>query len=144
MNKWEVRLVRAKASSQQNCPCPHENAFAFIRRTHPDALCIPRRRYACPWAGCPLVPTGRLNNLKLEMHNYSFDAYLCIGIFGCKWANRVVKTHSRMLLIIIRVRCRQKCSHIFGSEEPNLIGRRTKSYCHKNQIFRPEDLTAFF
>ena len=38
---------------------------------------------------------------------------------------------------------RRKRSHIFGSEEPNLIAIRTKSYRPKNQILWAEDLAAF-
>ena len=37
----------------------------------------------------------------------------------------------------------RKRSQIFGSEEPNLIAIRTKSYRPKNQILLPEDLAAF-
>ena len=37
----------------------------------------------------------------------------------------------------------RKRSHIFGSEEPNLIAIRTKSYCPKNQILWAEDMAAF-
>ena len=52
--KGEVRPAGAKASSCRTAHAPW-NAFAFTRRPHPDALCIPRRRYACHWAGCPLA-----------------------------------------------------------------------------------------
>ena len=37
----------------------------------------------------------------------------------------------------------RKRSQIFGSEEPNLIAIRTKSYRPKNQILLPEELGAF-
>ena len=47
-------------------------------------------------------------------------------------------------LIIITVISTRKRSQIFGSEEPNLIAIRTKSYCPKNQILLPEDMAAFF
>ncbi len=56
----------------------------------------------------------------------------------------LVKRQFCIILIIMGVRCKQKCSHIFGSEEPNLIAIRTKSYCPKNQILLPEDMAAFF
>ena len=36
-----------------------------------------------------------------------------------------------------------KRCQIFGSEEPNLIAIRAKSYWHKNQILWAEDLAAF-
>ena len=44
----------------------------------------------------------------------------------------------------MEVRCGQKRSQIFGSEEPNLIAIRTKSYRPKNQILLAEDMAAFF
>ena len=54
------------------------------------------------------------------------------------------KTHLRIYLIIITVRYRQKRSHIFSPEEPNLIAIRTKSYCPKIWFFRRQDMAAFF
>ena len=59
-----------------------------------------------------------------------------MGTSARKGVETRVKMHFRMLLIIIGVRCGQKRSQIFGSEEPNLIAIRTKSYWPKNQIFR--------
>ena len=49
----------------------------------------------------------------------------------------------RKPLIIIAVTSTRKHSQIFGSEEPNLIAIRTKSYCPKNQILLAEDMAAF-
>ena len=54
------------------------------------------------------------------------------------------KVPIRISLIIITVISTRKRSQIFGSEEPNLIAIRTKSYCPKNQILLAEDMAAFF
>ena len=66
------------------------------------------------------VFSGEFSVTRVQLHNYAFLP---------------VSVHAFVSL--------EKRSQIFGSEEPNLIARRTKSYCHKNQILRAEDMAAF-